>query len=273
MRQRLRRFNDTDFIGMLVDAAAKDISNGYYQVEQTTLEKRSLKRAIYHAKSVPIIAEIKFASPSAGEIRRSTNIRTLARSLERGGAIGLSVLVERKYFNGELKYIPEAKSATGLPILMKDIIIDPIQIEAGHRVGADAILLIFSIFEHKYSDYDLKFMIDTTHRLGMEVVLEVHTKSQFLQAINFNADIVGVNNRDLSTLKTSLSTCEDVLAGTRVKNTVIAESGISTRNEVVRLSKLGYRGFLIGSAIMASADPESELRTFMPLSGQEKLKN
>ncbi len=110
MKQRLRRFNDTDFISVLVDAAAKDISNGYYQVEPITLEKRSLKRAIDHAESVPIIAEIKFASPSAGEIRRSTNIRTLARSLERGGAIGLSVLVERKYFNSSYLRCPRDRS-------------------------------------------------------------------------------------------------------------------------------------------------------------------
>lgn len=269
----MKRFKEVDFIDALVNSAAEAISNGYYEVKPVALERRSLKAAIDRAATPPIIAEIKFASPSAGIIRRREDVRALARSLERGGAAGLSVLVEGKHFMGRLEYLAEAKGATGLPILMKDIIIDPVQMEAGRRLGADAILLIFTVFRRNYSGYDLGQMIDTAHGLGLEVVLEVHTREEFLLAVNYDADIIGVNNRDLSTLKTSLSTCEGIPASAPVKRTVIAESGISTAGQMLELSKLGYRGFLIGHAIMASADPESKLRSLAALPVQAEDEN
>lgn len=252
-----------DVLKELVTSARRSISNGYYSVEESGLPRRSLRDGIQRSSSVPIIAEIKFASPSAGEIRKKSAVSDLAGAIERGGAVGISVLTEPEHFEGRIEYLPEVKRSVSIPVLMKDIIIDPVQIDAGRAVGADLILLIASIYSKGYCSEDLGGMIRHAHSRNLEVLLETHDDQEFESALKSDADLIGINNRNLSTMNVSIETSARILKKYgHPGKAVVCESGISTPDEIRSLSKLGADAFLIGSSIMRSKDVESSVRTF-----------
>jgi indole-3-glycerol phosphate synthase len=145
---------------------------------------------------------------------------------------------------------------------MKDIVIDPIQIRAAALAGADAILLMASIFAARFSTNSLGEMVDLAHEKGLEVLLEAHTEGEYVESLKSGADLVGINNRNLHTLEVSLDTSRRLLRKNIDKNAkpVICESGISKRSEILELSSLGADGFLVGSAIMKSKDLEQAVR-------------
>jgi indole-3-glycerol phosphate synthase len=142
-----------DFLDVLARDAKETIRSGYYQVPtQTRTAPISLKKAILKSKTVPVIAEIKAASPSAGVIRTNVKAAGVARAMERGGAVGISVLTEPTHFQGSLTSLAEARKAVKLPILMKDIILSPVQVEVAPKVGANAVLLIQALLERKHCE-------------------------------------------------------------------------------------------------------------------------
>ena len=255
----------SDFLDVLARVAQINIENEYYDnVKPMRNVRVSLKKAILECKSNPIIAEIKAASPSEGVIRTNIDPAAIAKSMERGGAVALSVLTEPKQFSGSLEALAQARKAVKLPILMKDIILSPIQIQAATKLGANAVLLIKALFDRGYTDKTLEEMIAGSHMLGLEVLLETHTLSEFESALQTDADLIGINNRNLATLKVDLNVTKTILQSTNPKNKiVVSESGINAAADVHFLRESGASVFLIGSAIMLNDNIEEKVREFV----------
>jgi len=254
-----------DFLDVLARDARKTIDREYYETVKPAERVRiSLMKAILESKANPIVTEIKTASPSAGVIRTNVKAGIIAKAMAKGGATAISVLTEPIHFSGSLEALTEAREAVKLPILMKDIILSPIQIEAASKIGANAVLLIKGLFDRGYCEKSINAMIDGAHLFGLEVLLETHTETEFCSAVKTGADLIGINNRDLGTLKVDLNVTKKIL----IKNEpsgklVIAESGINTPADIFSLRRTGARAFLIGSAIMASDDVEEKVKEFV----------
>jgi indole-3-glycerol phosphate synthase len=255
----------SDFLDLLVRVAQTNIESEYYdKVTPVENDYTSLKKAILDCTSNPIITEIKAASPSAGVIRTKVDPTAIAESMEKGGAVALSVLTEPKQFSGSLEALVQARKAVKLPILMKDIIISPLQIQVAANIGANAVLLIKALFDRGYSSKTLEEMIAGAHLLGLEVLLETHTVSEFVLALQTDADLIGINNRDLGTLKVDLTVTKKILRSINPeKKVVVSESGINTPHDIHFLSESGASAFLIGSAIMLSNNIEEKVREFV----------
>ena len=233
---------------------------GRYEVDRHPSPRRSLRRAIAATNFLPIIAEVKYRSPAEGPIRRAEGAAGMARLYARGGAVAISVLTEEKHFEGRLEFVPDVKNAVGIPVLMKDIFLDPVQIDAAERIGADAVLLIAGLFTRALSAASLQEMIAHSHSRGLEVLLETHTAEEYLMAGQTEADLVGINNRNLDTLEVSLDTSYRLLGSYPRVKPVVCESGIKTRKEAVSLIKAGANALLIGSTLMRSRDPTESIR-------------
>ena len=233
---------------------------GRYEVDRHPSPRRSLRRAIAATNFLPIIAEVKYRSPAEGPIRRAEGAAGMARLYARGGAVAISVLTEEKHFEGRLEFVPDVKDAVGIPVLMKDIFLDPVQIDAAERIGADAVLLIAGLFTRALSAASLQEMIAHSHSRGLEVLLETHTAEEYLMAGQTEADLVGINNRNLDTLEVSLDTSYRLLGSYPRVKPVVCESGIKTRKEAVSLIKAGANALLIGSTLMRSRDPTESIR-------------
>ena len=233
---------------------------GRYEVDRHPSPRRSLRRAIAATNFLPIIAEVKYRSPAEGPIRRAEGAAGMARLYARGGAVAISVLTEEKHFEGRLGFVPDVKDAVGIPVLMKDIFLDPVQIDAAERIGADAVLLIAGLFTRALSAASLQEMIAHSHSRGLEVLLETHTAEEYLMAGQTEADLVGINNRNLDTLEVSLDTSYRLLSNYPRVKPVVCESGIKTRKEAVSLIKAGANALLIGSTLMRSRDPTESIR-------------
>jgi indole-3-glycerol phosphate synthase len=257
MQQR----RDKDFIYTLARSARETISDGYYRVEEEKgLARRSLRASILNCVRFPVITEVKFRSPAEGKLRAKDDPAKIASRYQKGGASGISVLTEPKHFEGRIEFVSQVKRAVTVPVLMKDVVVDPIQLEAARRVGADAILLMASIFSANLADLPLHQMVDLAHSKGLEVLLEAHTREEYIIALDTSADVVGINNRDLKTLEVSLDTSRRLLREGKFSKTVISESGLSKRSELEELRSLGADGFLVGSSLMRSKDIEGAVR-------------
>jgi indole-3-glycerol phosphate synthase len=254
-----------DFLDTLAQSAKDTISSGYYEaLKETTVSQISLKKAILKTKKAPVITEIKAASPSAGTIRKNVNASLIAESMEKGGAAGLSVLTEPKHFSGSLRSLVEARKAVKLPILMKDIILSPVQVEAATKAGANAVLLIEALFDRGYCKCSVHEIIARAHAQGLEVLLEAHTAEEFRSAVRTNADLVGINNRDLATLKVDLEVTKRILERNDSEGKiVVSESGINTPADLRFLHDSGAHAFLVGSAVMLSDDVEKKVKEFV----------
>jgi len=253
-----------DFLDALAREALETVESGYYRAESGRRPCKgmlSLRDSIVNCEHAPIIAEIKPASPAGGVIRHITSFEEVARAMERGGAVGISVLTEPKYFGGSLAALATVKRHVNIPVLMKDIIVDPAQIEAAAVFGADAVLLIPAIFKRGYARCSLEEMIELAHSRGLEVLLEAHDRGEFLRALKADADLVGVNNRDLKTLRVNLETTRRVLSRLNsCGKIVVSESGIQTPEDVRFLRSCGAHAFLVGSALMKADNLEDKVR-------------
>jgi indole-3-glycerol phosphate synthase len=260
---RTTRQEAESFVAELAASARRTVAEGYYAVEDSKLPRRSMVQAIRSSKGTPVIAEVKFRSPAEGSLRPHGEVGRIAEAYERGGVVGISVLAEPKHFEGRLEYVTEVKRSSTVPVLMKDIIINTVQIDAAERVGADVVLLMASIFANGLSTSSLDRMIEHAHDRRLEVLLEAHTDEEFRLSLDTGADLVGINNRDLDTLKVSLDTSRALLRKNYDKHAkpVVSESGISARSEILELSALGADAFLVGSAIMKSGDMEQTVRS------------
>jgi indole-3-glycerol phosphate synthase len=254
-----------DFLDTLAEDAKTTVTEGYYKVSaQATLSPVSLKKAIIESKKNAVITEVKAASPSRGTIRKSFDPQKVAVAMKKGGATGISVLTEPKHFSGSLSYLIQIREAVELPILMKDIILSPIQLEAASRIGANAVLLIEALFERGYCKHSLEETILEAHARNLEVLLETHNKDEFQAAIETDADLIGINNRDLRTLKVDLGITEKILKNNdSYGKVVVSESGVMTPSDLLFLRGCGAQAFLIGSAIMMAGNIEEKVKEFV----------
>jgi indole-3-glycerol phosphate synthase len=254
-----------DFLDTLAMDAAKTIDSGYYKTHEFSKQpKVSLKNAILECTVNPVITEIKSASPSLRVIRSQINPQQIAQAMERGGAVGISVLTEPKHFQGSLATLIQARAVTKLPILMKDIVIVAEQIEVAAQIGADAVLLIQGLFDKGCCEMPIDKTIAFAHSKGLEVLLETHSEEEFRMAVETEADLVGINNRNLGTLKIDLNTTKQILKnnGNRGK-IVVSESGIKTPEDLRFVRESGAEAFLIGSSIMLTENIEQKVKEFV----------
>lgn len=251
-----------DFMDTLAIDAVKTIKSGYYKnITAVTAKKVSFKEAIRNCKVNPVITEIKPASPSMGTIRSIANPAEVAQAMQQGGAIGLSILTEPTHFNGSLQTLSQARNAIAIPLLMKDIIITTEQIGAAAKLGANAVLLIVALFDRGYCELDLIKTITYAHNLGLEVLLETHTTEEFKKALETDADLIGINNRNLDTLKTDLTTTQQILtAQGKQGRVVVSESGIKSPGHIQFLRGCGADAFLVGSSIMLTDDITAKVK-------------
>jgi indole-3-glycerol phosphate synthase len=203
-----------------------------------------------------IIAEVKKASPSKGIIREDFNPVELACTFEANGAVALSVLTDKKYFQGNIDYLESIKRATALPLLDKDFIIDPYQIYQARIYGADALLLIAAILP---DDLLLDYLALTDH-LGLSALVEVHTLDELKRVLPMNVSIIGINNRNLTTFQVTLETSLELLNYIPEDTIVVSESGIESKKDIISLRERGIDAFLIGEALMKERDPGKKLR-------------
>jgi indole-3-glycerol phosphate synthase len=216
---------------------------------------------------VNIIAEFKRRSPSAGTIRNDLSATDVATRYERGGACAISVLTDEEYFGGSILDLGAIRASTALPLLRKDFIIDEIQIYEAATVGADAVLLIAAALD----DAALaKLRATAEDELGLDAVVEVHTSEELHRVVRAGARIIGVNNRDLRTFRTSLKTSERLIAEAPRDRIMISESGLQDPKSLRHLQALGFRGFLIGEALMRAGDPEAALRDLIAATEQPR---
>jgi len=202
-----------------------------------------------------IIAEVKKASPSRGVIRADFEPVQLARTCAQAGAAAISVLTEERYFQGHLEYLAAIRAAVEIPLLRKDFLFDAYQLYEARAYGADAVLLIVAIL----SDATLQELLWLTDELNLSALVEVHDHAELKRATNAGARLLGINNRDLRTFRTTLATTEDLLPAVPAGTVVVAESGIDTVADIERLTHAGVRAFLIGETLMRAAQPAVKL--------------
>lgn len=225
---------------------------------------RGFRRAIKDHPGIALIAEVKYASPSGDAIRhrkgKDGEAAEIALAYLQGGAIALSVLTDETYFQGNICDFIEIRNTVKAPMLRKDFLIDEYQIFESRALGADAVLLIVSAFKSKGKLASLFFL---TKELGMDVLVEVHSERELHVAQNVGADLIGINNRDLKTLEVDLSITEKLapLAGEEV--VLISESGITSYEDVLQVSKAGVKGVLVGEHLMRQEDIVSAVRNLM----------
>lgn len=210
-----------------------------------------------------IIAEVKFVSPSEGVLRSNASpieAARIAAAYASAGASAISILTEPEFFGGDCSFLAGARdSCPTTPLLMKDFVVDNYQFELARSIGADAVLLIAALLGPRLSE-----MHDAAKKLGLSVLIEVHNESEANAAIAAGGTLIGVNSRDLKSLKVDLNVARRLAPLVCLPEiTAVAESGLRSRSDLDSLTPLGYRGFLIGSSLMKRPDPGSALSDFL----------
>lgn len=213
---------------------------------------QTLRRKI-ETGSFGLIAEIKKASPSGGVIREDFNPSALAEAYGKGGAACLSVLTDIPYFQGDDRYLAQARNACSLPVLRKDFMLDAYQVIESRTLGADCILIILAAVD----DMLASELIACARELGMDTLIEAHDERELTRALKLNNTLIGINNRDLKTLKVDLAVTEKLMPLIPGSCLVISESGIHTHADLKRLRKSGVYCFLVGESLMRQPDLEA----------------
>jgi indole-3-glycerol phosphate synthase len=208
---------------------------------------------------VNVIAEIKSASPSAGSIVENPNVEAIAVEYATGGAAAVSIVTEPEFFHGSIAWIGRAKSASGLPAIMKDFVVEPSQLMCGIAAGADAILLLASLLEADR----IRDFIGLLDAYGCDALVEVHDEQELERAVRGGARLIGVNNRDLRTFHVDLATSERLGALMPADAIRVAESGIKTRADVERLHAAGFHAFLVGESLLRQNDRALAVRALV----------
>ena len=224
-------------------------------------ETRGFLKALSHSSrdSYGLIAEIKKASPSAGLIRPGFDPKGLAKEYQLGGATCLSVLTDTPYFQGEDEHLTIAKSAIDIPVLRKDFIIDPYQVVEARAIGADCILLIMAQL-----DIGLARELEALAlELEMDVLIEIHSAEELNQAMKLKSRLIGINNRNLKTLKTDIRTTVQLAPMVPSDYLLVCESGLKTASDLALMAKSGPRCFLIGEALMSQSDVQAAVKKIL----------
>jgi indole-3-glycerol phosphate synthase len=251
-------FTRTGFsIKRLVDNSYKAIDQGVYETKQLfTHDTISLRKAITLCAHAPLVTEVKFSSPSQGKIRSKAEPAKISKTMVDSGAIGISVLTQPSFFDGSIEYLATIRKALPrIPVLMKDIIVSTVQIDAGKKAGADCVLLIKSIFDHDLAEGGMEKLLEYAKNRGLEVLVEVHTEQEFGEVVKAKYDLVGINNRNLDNLQVDITNTEKLLKrydkGTSL---IISESGIMSPEDIQYLKSAGADAFLVGTSIMQTPD-------------------
>jgi indole-3-glycerol phosphate synthase len=256
----------------IVASTRADVRRRRKEVPLSTLEDelagRGDDRPFCEALTLPgisVIAEHKRRSPSAGTIREGATVADVVGAYERGGAAALSILTERHHFGGSLDDLREARASSALPILCKDFIVDPYQLYESAAAGADAILLIVAALEPDA----LVQLHGEARALDLDVLVEVHDEPELEQALEvIDADVIGINNRNLTDFTVDIQRTFDLLADIPAGKTVISESGFYSREQLDELERVGVDGVLVGESLMRASDPEAALRTLTGVDAQ-----
>lgn len=254
------------FLAPILAAKQKEIAQAKQSVPQALLEQAAATcpppRSFYRAltgTALKIIAEIKRASPSRGDIAPNLAVASLAQAYQAGGAVALSVLTEPAFFKGSAHDLKDARAATTLPVLRKDFIIDPYQVYESRAMGADALLLIVRILD----DQTLWELYHLAHALQLAVLVEVFDEMDIQRAQVLNPPLVGINNRNLATFETDLARTIHLAQSLPPETTVLALSGIHSVVDIRLNLDAGITRFLIGEALVRQADPAQTLRRWM----------
>lgn len=246
----------------LISAAGQGVDERRRQVPleelETRLHTRDRDRPFREALTRPgmsLICEFKRRSPSAGDIAPGTELAAQVQAYERGGAAALSVLTDQAHFGGDLADLAEARASCGLPILRKDFIVDRYQLVEAAVGGADAVLLIVAVLD----DERLRAFQAEAWELDLDCVIEVHNEEELDRAFEADAEVIGINNRNLDTGVVDVATTYELITDVPAGKTVVSESGISRRDELVELERVGVDAALIGESLMRSEDPTAKV--------------
>jgi indole-3-glycerol phosphate synthase len=248
----------------IVSATLEDVERRRSSVPLSELESQVAQRPegrpfteALLRPGISLIAEHKRRSPSAGDIRSGATVTEIVEAYERGGATALSILTEGPHFGGSLDDLREARAASALPILRKDFIVDPYQVYESAAAGADAVLLIVAAL---HAD-DLAVLHREARRLDLDVLVEVHDEDELDCALEvIEADVIGINNRDLTDFSVDLDRTFELLSDVPAGKTVVSESGIHTRDQLDELERVGVDAVLVGESLMRAPDVEGAVR-------------
>ena len=216
---------------------------------------RGFKKSLEN-DSINIIAEIKKASPSKGIIREDFNPVEIAKIYQDNAAVAISVLTDKKYFQGDIEYLNQIRKNVSLPLLRKDFILDEYQLYEAKVFGADAVLLIAAVLDkNQLTEY-----MELSKEIGLENLVEVHSFKDLEKAMYCEAEIIGINNRDLQTFEVSLKTTLDMAKEIPENKVIVSESGINSHDDILELQKNGVNAFLIGEALMREKDIGKKLK-------------
>lgn len=259
-----------DFLKIIVEKKKEEVAVSRRQTPENRIrekaesrkqEKRLFYDALTHAGEdrISIIAEIKRASPSKGDIRRELDPYQYAKLYEEGGAAALSVLTDRTFFKGNFEDFSEARKGSSLPMLRKDFLISAYQIYESAVLGADAILLIAGILNRR----QLKDYLMLCKDLHLDALVEIHNEKDLENASWAEAKLIGINNRDLSSFETDIHTATRLVSRLEPYQTPVAASGIASREEILKNRENGIRNFLIGESLVRAEDPAVLIRSFI----------
>jgi len=251
----------TDILADIVDRKRTDVAlwqsqTTLSQLEQTAREAlppRGFAAALrrkQHGGNYALIAEIKKASPSHGLIRAQFDPAAIARAYEAAGAACLSILTDGPYFQGEIAHLEVARGACSLPVLRKDFMVDPWQVVEARAIGADCILLIMAAL----SDVQAAELEEAAIAWGLDVLIEVHDSAELERALRLKSPLIGINNRNLKTLKTDLATTVELASMLPAGRELVSESGLQSHADLARMAACGVRRFLVGESLLRQAD-------------------
>ncbi|MEI6166587.1 MAG: indole-3-glycerol phosphate synthase TrpC [bacterium] len=240
-----------------VAAAKRSVAvNELYCLIEQRVDYRSLSKALRQSPAPRIIAEVKKASPSAGQLRASFDPAALAQAYVSGGAAAISVLTEPNYFMGSQADLKAVRRCVTVPVLRKDFMVDIYQLMEAAAWGADVVLLIVAAL----APGQCELLYRESRELGLETIVEVHTAAELKVALSCEEAIIGVNSRNLKTLKTDLAVAHELAKRIPKDRLCIAESGIKTREDLLGLQEAGYHGFLIGESLLRETFPGKALK-------------
>ncbi|MDQ2976607.1 MAG: indole-3-glycerol phosphate synthase TrpC [Acidobacteriota bacterium] len=260
-----------DILAEIVEAKRARLAEGKGKISQEALravaeETRSratshaLRNAISNDGRLSVIAEIKRASPSKGDLRLRGTAGEVALAYERGGAAAVSVLTEEDYFHGSIEDLRTVLGAVSLPVLRKDFIFDEYQVYEAAAAGADALLLIVALLDDKTL---VRLRSLTEVDLSMDALVEVHTREEMARASASGANIIGVNNRNLRTFEVSIDVSKELARQAPTGALLVSESGLRHGSQLKQLRQVGYHGFLIGESLIGTESPEDSLRAII----------